>query len=293
MSDGAQILWSLTGDPTGTPPVVMLHGGPGLPDYLADAAAMASDLAPVYRYDQRGTGGSGWEGHHTFARHVADLAELLETWGMSKAIVVGHSYGTSLASRFCLAHPDKVAALLLMCGPFVGDWRKADRAERDRRMTAAQRDRYRELDKLSSRTEAEETELLVLAWFTDHADPDRGWALASQSASQRRPVNWSMNRDLGAENRADPLDGHLDQLRARLPAQTEILGGSRDPRPLAALASLGERLGVPVTAIDGAGHEPWHDQPEAVRMAIRRFVTSAGSDPRSLDYPAVPAGPGR
>jgi proline iminopeptidase len=278
MSDGPQIRWSVTGDTARKPPVVMLHGGPGLPDYLEDVAAMVSDLAPVYRYDQRGTGGSSWQGHHTLARHVADLAELLEIWDTSKAVVIGHSYGTNLACRFCLAHPDKVAALLLMCGPFVGDWRQADRAERDRRMTPAQRSRYRELNLLQSRTDDQEEELLTLSWFTDHGDSERGWVWASQSAKQRRPVNWSMNRDLGAENRADPLDDHLDQLRTRFPALAGIIGGSRDPRPLSALASLGKRLGVPLTSIDDAGHEPWREQPEVVRTIVRDFVRSARSN---------------
>jgi proline iminopeptidase len=283
MSDGAQIRWSVTGDTTRRPPVVMLHGGPGLPDYLEDVGALVSDLAPVYRYDQRGTGGSSWQGHHTFARHVTDLAQLLEIWDAPKVMVIGHSYGTNLACRFLLAHPDKVAALLLMCGPFVGDWRKADRAERDRRMTPAQRDRYRELELLPSRTEDEEGELLTLAWFTDHADPERGWVWATHSARRRRPINWSMNRDLGTENRSAPLDERLDQLRTHLPAVAEIIGGSRDPRPLSALASLAEQLGIPLTSVDDAGHEPWLEQAEVVRTTVRRFVLRAQ---RNHDDPA-------
>lgn len=140
MTDEAQLRWMALGDTTRQPPVVMLHGGPGLPDYLGDVAPMVADLAPVYRYDQRGTGQSPWQGRHSFARHVDDLAELLDAWHDPKAVLIGHSYGTDLASRFCLTHPDRVAAMLLMCGPFVGDWRTGDRAERGRRMSAAQQE---------------------------------------------------------------------------------------------------------------------------------------------------------
>ncbi|MEU6994601.1 hypothetical protein ABZ953_28580 [Streptomyces sp. NPDC046465] len=83
-----------------------------------------------------------------------------------------------------------------------------------------------------------------------------------------------MNRDLGREGRADPLDEHLDALSTRLPARTELLGGADDPRPVSSLASLALRLGVPLTRIEGAGHEPWLERPGAVRAHLRRFVRS-------------------
>ncbi|MGV9269137.1 alpha/beta fold hydrolase [Kitasatospora sp. NPDC003701] len=272
MADGALIRWTALGDTGRTPPVVLLHGGPGLPDYLGDVAPMVADLAPVYRYDQRGTGGSPWQGRHTLAGHVDDLAGLLDHWGAAEAVLIGHSYGTDLASRFCLAHPDRVAAMLLMCGPFVGDWRTGDRAERDRRMSAAEQERLRTLAELSDRTEEQEVELLTLSWFTDHADPERGREWAAQGALRRRPVNWAMNSELGAEGRADPLDAHLDAVRACLPARVELLGGVQDPRPLSALEALALRWRVPLRRIDGAGHEPWLERPGAVRERLRAFV---------------------
>ncbi len=277
MTDEAQLRWTALGDTSRRTAVVLLHGGPGLPDYLADIALMVADLAPVYRYDQRGTGRSPWQGAHSFARHVDDLAELLDAWNVPKAVLIGHSYGTDLACRFCLRHVDRVAAMLLMCGPFVGDWRTGDRAERQRRMSAAQQERLRELEELPHRTEEQEVELLTLAWFTDHADPERGWHWAAQSARRRRPVNWSMNGELGKERRADPLDQHLVELRACLPARAELLGGVDDPRPVSALGSLALRLALPLTRIEDAGHEPWLEQPDAVRAHVRQFVQGAVS----------------
>ncbi|WP_330318564.1 alpha/beta hydrolase [Streptomyces platensis] len=191
---------------------------------------------------------------------------------MPKAVLIGHSYGTDLASRFCLRHSDRVAAMLLMCGPFVGDWRTGYRAERGRRMSAAQQERLRALEELPHRTEEQEVELLTLAWFTDHADPERGWHWAAQGAQRRRPVNWAMNGELGREGHADPLDEHLAELRACLPSRAELLGGADDPRPVSALASLALRLDLPLTQIEGAGHEPWWEQPYTVRAHLRRFV---------------------
>ncbi|MFJ4671136.1 alpha/beta fold hydrolase [Kitasatospora purpeofusca] len=274
-TDRAQLYWKALGDTTRRPAVVLLHGGPGLPDYLGGVAPMVADLAPVYRYDQRGTGRSVWCGRHSLAQQVEDLAELLDAWELPEAVLIGHSYGTDLASRFCLRHPDRVRAVLLMCGPFVGDWRTGERAERDRRMSTAQQRRLRELEELPRRTEEQEIELLTLAWFTDHADPERGWRWAAEGARRRRPVNWSMNAELGGEGRADPLDGHLTELRVRLPDRAELLAGVDDPRPVSALESLALRLGVPLTRVEGAGHEPWLEQPDVVRAHLRRFVRDA------------------
>ncbi len=140
MTGGAHLHWRSLGD-TGhhRPPVVLLHGGPGLPDYLAEPAPMVADLTPAYRYDQRGTGRSPWTGRHTLACHVDDLAELLDAWNAPTAVLVGHSYGADPAARFCLRHPHRVAAALLLCGPFTGDWRTRYRDERIRRMSRGSR----------------------------------------------------------------------------------------------------------------------------------------------------------
>lgn len=120
--------------------VVLLHGGPGLPDYLAPVAAVLEDLGSVHRYDQRGTGGSPWPGEHTIARHVADLECLLPSWGHDRVILVGHSFGTVLASYFLLAHPERVAGLVQIAGPFLDlpglvPWREAYGAAQRARLT--------------------------------------------------------------------------------------------------------------------------------------------------------------
>src|SRR5687767_1759732 len=69
------------------PPLVLLHGGPGLWDDFADLAAMVADLVTVHRYDQRGCGRSMAVPPYDVATFVADLEALRVRWGHPRWIV--------------------------------------------------------------------------------------------------------------------------------------------------------------------------------------------------------------
>jgi len=66
------------GQATGRAPVVLLYGGPGVPDYLAQVAALIDDL--------------------TVDRHLQDLGDLLDGWAYDRVTLVGHSYVADLAA---------------------------------------------------------------------------------------------------------------------------------------------------------------------------------------------------
>ncbi|HEY1641428.1 MAG TPA: alpha/beta hydrolase [Streptosporangiaceae bacterium] len=280
LDDGAQLrTWTVGSVIPHRLPVVMVHGGPGVPDYLAPVADIISGLCLVHRYDQRGTGGSSWEGEHSIVRHVRDLALLLDAWGHDRVVLVGHSFGTSLASYFLLAHPERVAGLVQIAGPFLDPWREADRAAQGARRSDDQQARLGELDAIESRTEPEEIEYLTLSWFTDHNDRERAWDWALASARTLRPVNYAMNAQLNAAKKADPLESHVDELRERLPPGAVIIGGAGDTRPADALRRLGARLNCEVVIVPDAGHDPWLEAPghfgAALCAAVERQTQTA------------------
>lgn len=254
-------------------PVVLVHGGPGLPDYLEPVATSIDDMTQVHRYDQRGTGGSRWNGLHTVARHVQDLWQLIDAWGYDRVVLVGHSYGTDLTSFFVRAHPEHVAGVVYLCGPFVGPWRDPTRTAEQARRSDSQQARLEALDALTSRTDEEEIEYLALSWFTDHADPDHAWDWAMASARALRPINWTMNAQVNADKRTDPLENTIDLLREVLPVGSSIIGGAEDPRPAASLRRLAVELGCDVTIIPGAGHHPWMERPAEFGAVLRAAVS--------------------
>jgi pimeloyl-ACP methyl ester carboxylesterase len=270
MDDGTP-LRTWTAGPASAPglPLVMLHGGPGVPDYLGPVAAMVDDLCLVHRYDQRGTGGSPWDGEHTIARHVQDLASLLDAWGHDRVVLTGHSFGTNIAGYFLLAHPARVAGLIQLAGPFLDPWRQADLAAQRARRSDERQARLDDLDAIASRTDAEEIEYLTLSWFTDHADRARAWDWALAAARTLRPVNYAMNAQLNAAKKTDPLEAHLDQLRELLPPGSVIIGGAGDTRPAAALRRLGARLDCEVVIIPNAGHDLWREAPVQFASELR------------------------
>ncbi len=274
MDDGVRLRSWAAGDASAeAPPLVLVHGGPGLPDYLEPVAEAVTDLCRVHRYDQRGTGGSRWDGEHTIARHVRDLELLLDVWGYDRAVLVGHSFGTDLVSFFLLAHPDQVAGIIYLSGPFLGSWREPTRAAERSRRSHQHQARLEELGAVTVRSDAEEAEFLTLSWFTDHADEQRAWAWAHDAAQTRRPINYEMNTQLNADKRVEPLESQVERLRALLPPGTVIIGGDRDPRPAPFLRDLTDRLGCNVTILPSAGHEPWLERPAEFRTALRSAVT--------------------
>lgn len=93
------------------PPVVLLHGGPGLWDYLAPLAEMLCELTVSYRYDQRGCGNSSPGDELSMARYIDDLHELIESWEHEQIVIIGHSFGATLALAGAL-YPDRVARSL-------------------------------------------------------------------------------------------------------------------------------------------------------------------------------------
>jgi pimeloyl-ACP methyl ester carboxylesterase len=101
LADGTR-LWTTT---TGSgPPVVLLHGGPGLWCYLADVAELLAADHAVVRLDQRGCGRStGAEGPFTLAGAVDDLEQLRQSLGIERWGLVGHSWGAELALRYLSA----------------------------------------------------------------------------------------------------------------------------------------------------------------------------------------------
>ena len=111
--------------------ILLLHGGPGVPDYLGDVAAMLSSTHRVIRFDQRGTGQSLCRsGTYALQDYVDDVEAIRAALGLDRVSLFGHSWGGTVAQLYASAHPGRLSRLCL-CNSSVGvgeDWRIMERA---------------------------------------------------------------------------------------------------------------------------------------------------------------------
>lgn len=111
---GGSIFYRVTGTGDGLP-VILLHGGPGVPSFYLKAMERLGDDRPVVRYDQLGSGKSGPVSDtslFTVEHYVAELDALREHLGIERFHLYGHSWGTMLGVEYYRAHPEHVASIV-------------------------------------------------------------------------------------------------------------------------------------------------------------------------------------
>lgn len=115
VGDGHEIYVETVGRADGIP-AVYLHGGPGSgcqPDHrrLFDPARFHAVL-----FDQRGAGRSRPKGlrvANTLHHLITDMEAIREKLGLAHWLVVGGSWGATLALAYAQAHPERVSGIVL------------------------------------------------------------------------------------------------------------------------------------------------------------------------------------
>lgn len=256
-------------------PVLLLHGGPGLPyDYLEPLIAELQTDFRVAVFQQRGLEPSTLDGPFTIAQAIEDVESVLDALGWPIALVVGHSWGGHLAFRFAAAHPERLLGMLAVDSPgIVGDGgRAAFRAEMLARAPRAGRQRVLELEEIrKSRalTTEEELEARKIIWPSYFADPE--------NVPPMPPFRSSMEANAGLMAQ---IGQGIDEAAAALassPVRYGVVAGGASPFPWgqAAHASVELSPNAFLKIVPGAGHYVWYEAPGAVRAALQRLPHSS------------------
>lgn len=269
--------WTARSGSGDAPPIIWLHGGPGLWDYLAPAAALTDALCISYRYDQRGCGRTRARGGYSVAQSVSDLEALRAHWGAERVILAGHGWGASLAMHYSLAHPERVAGRILIgtCGLVPGS-REAASEELRRRID---QERKARIEALGERLEANDTlederAFFELLWAPDCVDPASVRALFVDDLRINNDVHFSLD---AADAHLTEAPGFLERLRGQS-IPTLVVHGDHDTRPEAAARELATLFtAADLLLVPRAGHYPWLEAPEVLRAGFSDFIRRVAS----------------
>lgn len=129
VGDGHQLYVHDWGNPQAKTPILFLHGGPGNGCDNRDKKKFDPATQRIIFHDQRGAGKSlplGSLKHNTTQKLIEDIDKIARHLKLDKFVLVGGSWGSTLALAYGLAYPKQVMAMVID-GIFTGtkdemDW---------------------------------------------------------------------------------------------------------------------------------------------------------------------------
>ena len=233
------------------PWVIVLHGGPGAPGYMAPVARALADGFRVLEPFQRTAGAEPL----TVARHVADLREIVVSrCGGARPALVGHSWGAMLALAFASAHPDLSGPIALVgCGTFDLAARAHYRATVDARIGSEA------MAHLTAATDPDER-LRLMAEIYPKADQFD--ALPEENPSDEGPFDARGHEETWSDMMRCQAEGLYPAAFSRVRGPVIMLQGAYDPHPGAMIRELLARVmpQVEYKEWERCGHYPWRER---------------------------------
>jgi pimeloyl-ACP methyl ester carboxylesterase len=253
-------------------PALLLHGGPGLPDYMEGCAAELGRLFTTIRYTQRGVEPTTVGPPYSIESHMADALAVLEAVGLEKAWAIGHSWGGHLALHLAVAYPEHLYGVV--CISTLGasldvlpEFEEALRAQ----LSDVERAR---VDEIEARWEAGESTPEELVEQHDVVWPYYFFDPASAPPPLTRTTGPECSHEtfesIKAHFEAGTLENGLSQVR--LPVI--FAHGVNDPLPLRGVVETAKLVpDAKVGRIPRCGHYPWLEQPGFLDRMIRGLIS--------------------
>ncbi|MGD0502656.1 MAG: alpha/beta hydrolase [Steroidobacteraceae bacterium] len=261
LPDGETLAYIDTGNPSGAP-VVLIHG---YTDSARDWVPLMPYLSKRFRLvlvDIRGHGRSSKpECCYTRLDFAYDIKLLLDSLGIQRADIVGHSLGSIIAQTFAEFWPEKTGRVVLI----------ASTGGRPPDMAPPKFDFAAEIRKLKEPIEADSP--FMIAWWDSPTPVDPDFIRRQRKDAAGIPLRvWLAVLDQGLPS--DNLYGDLQSTLPKLKAPTLLIWGSKDPimeQPMR--KTLIDALpAAQVKVFDGLGHNPFWEDPEAVAGVINQFL---------------------
>jgi pimeloyl-ACP methyl ester carboxylesterase len=263
LPDGETLAYIDTGNPSGTP-VVLIHG---YTDSARDWVPLMPYLSKQFRLvlvDIRGHGQSSKpECCYTRLDFAYDIKLLLDSLGIQRADIVGHSLGSIIAQTFAEYWPERTAHVVLISstgGSPPGSPKGTPQFD-----FAAQ------IRKLKEPIDADSP--FMVAWWDSPTPVDPDFIRRQRKDAAGIPLRvWLAVLDQGLP--ANNMYGDLQSTLPRLQAPTLLIWGSKDPimEEEVRQSLRGALPSAKVKIFDGLGHNPFWEDPRGVADVINAFL---------------------
>ncbi len=281
--DGVQLFYRTKG--VGLDTVVVLHGGPGLNlDYLAPDLKPLEESRTIIYYDQRGAGRStvlsDASSLHIDA-HISDLEAVRTYFGIDRLTLLGHSWGAMLAARYAREHPGRVSRVIkvspgpIRIDPYDSQFFPRVTAWMDSTTVAevqALQERYQQADNDVDTACRNFFDLFKRGYFYDPTDLEAFQRLRGDFCTAPEPAIrnfWTVNA-LTLQSVGE-FDWREDFRDLTLPVL--VITGVSDVFPPQNYREWEAAFpDADLILLEGAGHYPHVEQPEAFFGAVDAFL---------------------
>jgi pimeloyl-ACP methyl ester carboxylesterase len=104
--------------PGGVPALLFLSGGFGTVQNWSRVIRLLDGRHRTVRFDARARGRSGRSADYSLQAAVDDVGRVIDATGIERPVLVGWSYGATVAVRYAAQHPGGAAGLVLIDGAY-------------------------------------------------------------------------------------------------------------------------------------------------------------------------------
>lgn len=272
---GGRVWWRRLGEGS-KPPLLLLHGGPGLGhDYLLPLSALAQDREIIF-YDQLGCGRSDIPTdptQYTIAKFAVRLDALRAALKLDRIALYGHSWGGVLAIEYLATHGHAGVEKLILSGAFAST---AEANAGIARLIRLMPDGARLASLEQARDYAADDYAGLAQAFSDlhfcRADPKPPEFLASMQNAINSPcVPAMIGLGLMITGNLKSWDRRADLARISVP--TLVTAGEFDEITRNCQETLRDAIpDARLTIMPGCSHMTMTEEPEAYNAILRRFL---------------------
>jgi pimeloyl-ACP methyl ester carboxylesterase len=266
--EGVRLHWAELGESTGKPPLVLLHG---LKDCYRTWRQVAPGLARDRRVLMPDLPGHGLSGCPDASYELSWYAHVMERWletaGVDRADVVGHSFGGGVAQMMLLNCPQHIRRLVLVSSGGLG---------REIAVSLRLASIPLVVEQLGQRFMGPCTGLALKATgaMLSSEDVARLSAMNAQSGSARAFAR-TVRDIIDWRGQRNTFFQHAKEL-STLPPIAVFWGDGDIVIPFSHAETLAKAVdGIRVTRFLGCGHYPHHQQPDTFVDRLRDFLDAA------------------